>query len=350
MGVRKIDETDVLALNGLFDTLSYHNWLQYQDKGTPSPIKAAGHCSALIATGAATKDGGLVLAHNMWLGYDLAVWNVILSISPEKGHSIMMQTLPGSIQGCGVDVYVNNAGMMVTNTTLSGPKTFDPNGIPYFARARKAIQYASSIDEWVRTVTKRNNGGDASGWLIGDSKTNEACYLELATFSQAIERTRDGFFVGCNAAYDPKVQGETCVDYNDTSSSSATRYTRWTQLMKAKNGTIDVEHVKKFLADHYDTFLNEDKPSRGTICGHVEMDRRGWPEWNCGPYYPFGTTDGIATDSNLTKKGELWAHWGKPCGTDFIAQKFFEAHPEYSQLSSNTYDIISHPWTLFSLQ
>ena len=50
------------------------------------------------------------------------------------------------------------------------------------------------------------------------------------------------------------------------------------------------------------------------------------------PYYPGGTTDGIVTNSKLTKRGESWAHWGKPCGTDFIAEKFFEAHPEYSQL------------------
>lgn len=107
-GVRKIDHTDVLALNGLFDTLSYHNWLRYQERGTASLTKTAGHCSAFIATGAATRDGGLVLAHNMWLGYDLAVWNVILSIIPEKGHGMMMQTLPGSIQGCGVDAYINS--------------------------------------------------------------------------------------------------------------------------------------------------------------------------------------------------------------------------------------------------
>lgn len=349
-GVRKIDETDVLALNGLFDTLSYHNWLRYQEKGTPSPTKTAGHCSAFIATGAATRDGGLVLAHNMWLGYDLAVWNVILSIIPEKGHGMMMQTLPGSIQGCGVDAYINSAGMMVTNTTLSCPKTFNPKETPYFARARKAIQYAKSIDEWAKITTKHNNGGNASGWLIGDSKTKEACYLELGTFSHSIQRTKDGFFVGCNAAYDPKVQSETCIDHTDASSSSATRQTRWAQLMKAKSGTIDVEDAKKFLADHRDTSLNEDKASRGTICGHVETDQRGWPEWNCGPYYPFGTTDGIVTTSNLTQKGEFWAHWGKPCGTDFIAQKFFAAHPEYRQLAPSTNDIISHPWTLFSLQ
>ena len=349
-GVKNIDETDILALNGLFDTLSYHNWLRYQEKGTLSPVKAAGHCSAFIATGAATRDRGLVLAHNMWLGYDLAAWNVILSISPDKGHDIMMQTLPGSIQGCGVDVYVNSAGLMVTNTTLSGLTTFNPKGTPYFARARKAIQYAKSIDEWVSIITKRNNGGDASGWLVGDSKTNEACYLELGTFSHSAKRTRDGFFVGCNTAYDPKVQSETCVDYRDASSSSATRFTRWGQLMETNSGTIDVEAAKKFLADHYDTYFKVDKPTRGTICGHVELDPRGWPEWNCGPYYPFGTTDGIVTNSNLTKRGEFWAHWGKPCGTDFIAQKFFNAHPEYNQLAPNTYDLISYPWALFNLQ
>ena len=44
-GVQNINETDILALNGLFDTLFYHNWLRYQEQGTFTPVKATGHCS-----------------------------------------------------------------------------------------------------------------------------------------------------------------------------------------------------------------------------------------------------------------------------------------------------------------
>jgi hypothetical protein len=43
----------------------------------------------------------------------------------------------------------------------------------------------------------------------------------------------------------------------------------------------------------------------------------------------------------------LWANWRKPCGTNFVAQSFFENHPEYAPLKPYTEDVISYPWTLF---
>jgi hypothetical protein len=49
-----------------------------------------------------------------------------------------------------------------------------PNGIPEFVRARKAMQYAASIDDFARIMKDGNNGGYANNWLVADRKTNES--------------------------------------------------------------------------------------------------------------------------------------------------------------------------------
>ncbi len=346
-GIMKIDLTDIVAMNGLLDTFSYHYWLKGDEKIQKGP---SGHCSAFIATGGATKNGEILIAHNTWLGYILSsTYNVVISIRPFRGNEILFQSWPGSIQGSGIDWYISSGGLMVTNTTIGGIFTFREEGTPYFVRARRAIQEARSIDQWLRIMLRDNNGGDASDWLIGDAKTGEIAWLELGTNHHAIRRTYDGVFVGCNLSLDEKVRRETNLDYNDRSTSSASRYARWKQLMKQYDRQIDLERAKQFLADHFDCSLNQDSPSRGTLCGHVEVDQRGWPEWECGPNYPAGTVDGKTTSTSLALQGSTWACWGKPCGTDFHAREFLALHPEYSWTQPYLRDLISYPWTLFSV-
>src|SRR5690348_17584727 len=54
----------------------------------------------------------------------------------------------------------------------------NPDGIPEFVRSRKALQFANSIDDYVATMIKGDNGGYANDWLIGDRKTGEIAYLD----------------------------------------------------------------------------------------------------------------------------------------------------------------------------
>ena len=55
----------------------------------------------------------------------------------------------------------------------------DPNGIPEFIRARRALQYAGSIDEFPQIMKEGNNGGYANNWLVADRKSGEIASLEL---------------------------------------------------------------------------------------------------------------------------------------------------------------------------
>ncbi len=94
---------------------------------------------------------------------------------------------------------------MVTETTITQFEGWDPEGKPEFARARKALQYSQSIDDFVRIMLDGNNGGYANDWLLGDRKTGEIARFELGLKNHSLERTKDGCFVGSNFPVDPKL-------------------------------------------------------------------------------------------------------------------------------------------------
>ena len=344
-GISGIDLEDVVALNGFEDTISYHYWL----KSKESDSRATGreeHCSAFIATGHTSANRKIVIAHNTWSSYLIGRCNVIVDLSPAKGKGFIMQAHPGSLSS-GTDWFIGESGLLITETTISGVQTFNPDGTPYFIRARKAVQYAETIDDWVKIMITENNGGYANSWLVGDTKTSEIAKLELGTFNHALDRTRDGVFVGSNIATSEQVRSETKFNYDDPSGSCKARHERWTQIIESNRKLIDVEMAKRFLADHHDAFSGKDTPNRSTLCGHLEIDDRGAPEWELGPFYPSGAYDGKVTDSELASTGAFWAHWGKPCDTDFNAASFLAQHHEYGWQQPRLRDIKAYPWTLF---
>lgn len=308
VGAHGLDYLDIVALNGYFDTsYSYYYYLKAQElrqKGeTIPPMEEHGGCSAFVATGSITGDGQVVMAHNTWFPYMISRWNVIADVSPDQGHRFMMQCFPGTIYS-GTDFYLNDAGLAVTETTITGMFTFRPEGTPYFVRARQAIQQSGNLEDWAEAMLRDNNGGYANDWLVADTKTSEIMTLELGTRHHQVWRTSDGFFVGCNVAQDPAVRAETSFDYDDPNNACNARHRRWNELLRAEQGSVDVDFAKRALADHRDVRFGQDAPSRTTLCGHVDLDPTGLPEWEWGANYPGGSFDGIVTNSQLVRKGK----------------------------------------------
>src|SRR4029077_16924984 len=153
----------------------------------------------------------------------------------------------------GDDFGLNSAGMVITETTISGFHGFATNGIPEFVRARKAMQYSSSIDDATRIFRVGNNGGYANDWLIADTRKGEIASLELGLKNVTLERKTDGYFVGSNFPISPKLAAEeTNFAVTDQGNSANARHQRWEQLMAQNKGKIDVPMAEKFLADHAD--------------------------------------------------------------------------------------------------
>jgi hypothetical protein len=346
LGEGKIDIKDIVAINSLLEIPDYYvPWLENQAKPTPPE-----HCSAIAATGSWTTDGKIVIAHNNWSEYLIGErWNIIVDIVPEKGNRIIMDALPGFIHS-GDDFNINSAGLIVTETTISAYKGFDTTGVAEFVRARKAVQYASSIDEWVAIMVAKNNGGYANDWLIGDNKTGEIARLELGLKNHFLERTADGVFVGANFPVNEKIlREETTFDPASVEKSANMRRLRWDALMKEYKGKIDVESSKTFMGDHYDMNRNKVKAGRFSLCGHLDEDEKGGPgvSWESS-YFAAGAVQAKATDGNLASRMQLWAIMGHPCGQPFIAKTFLDAHPEYNVQKDYLRDMPGQVWTLFN--
>jgi hypothetical protein len=347
-GVRA-DRWDVVALNANQELPYYYvPWLDKKEGNAPA-THAPGNCSAFIASGSFTRDNKIVMGHNAWTNYVVGTrWNVIFDIKPAQGARILMDGLPGVITSDD-DFGVNSAGIMVTETTITQFEGWDPAGKPEFVRARKALQYSRSIDDFVRIMLEGNNGGYANDWLIGDNNNGEIALFELGLKNHSVQRTRDGCFFGANFPVTEKLtKEETKFDPTKKESSPNARKARWEELIAAHKGKIDLDLARAFETDDFDVITRQHGTNERTLCGRVEVSPRGAPEWDWSPYYPGGTVQSKVIDGTLASKMTFWGQIGHH-GPDFIAGQFVKEHSEYSWMHGLIKDLKCQPWSRFEV-
>jgi hypothetical protein len=341
----KTTRDEIVAYNASTEFMGYW-WPLVKDTISPNaPDPKKESCSSFIATGSMTADGKIVLGHNTMTSFYYPECNVILDILPEKGHRILMQSVAGLIHS-ETDFFITDAGLVGSETTIGGFFPFDENGIPEFARMRRATQYASTIDEWCEIMETGNNGGYANAWLIGDINTNEIARLELGLKYVGFEKKKDGFFTGSNVAEDLRIlRFETKSSEQDIRISSIARRVRWKQIMKENAGKITPDLAKEFEADHYDTYLNSNTPGIRTLCSHPDLDPDIYGVDI--PYAPWGTIDGKIVDSKMAKQMSFVARWGSACGTPFDSKAYLEKHLQFDWMKGLIKDRPAQPWTTF---
>ncbi|MDR3674822.1 MAG: C45 family autoproteolytic acyltransferase/hydrolase [Acidobacteriota bacterium] len=345
-----LDIWDVVALNALCEW-GYYVKEYDQHHRTPGVATLAlpDRCSAFVATGSYTKDGKVIIAHNNWTSYlEGTRWTVIFDIAPASGQRILMDGVPGLIHSAD-DFGINSAGIMITETTISHFSGYNPNGVPEFVRARKAMQFAASIDAFVRLMKSGNNGGYANTWLVADRKTNEIASLELGLKNVTLERKTDGYFVGANFPINPKlVREETDFNVKDMGISANARHVRWEQLMAQYKGKIDVAAAQRFLADHYDTFEKKEDADERALDGHIELSSRGDPPWQ-PPYGTAGAVQNKVADATMAERMSFSAAAGHACGLDFKADEHLQKHTGFAWEKPLLRDMDAYPWTVFSI-
>ena len=348
----KLDLWDIVALNGDIELSNYYLPTLNKKEGRPNPAQAVapGKCSAFVATGSATKDGKIVIAHSNWSSYaEGERWTVVFDIVPAAGEHIVMDGLPGVITSQD-DFGVNSAGLMITETTLPMIKGFDVNGIPEFQRSRKAMQYAKSIDEYAAIMREGNNGGYANSWLIGDRKTGEIGYLELGLHQTPLTKKKDGYFVSSNFAADPALIREDTKGFDPTNAESSmnARHIRAEEFMQEHYGKLDTALAEAYLSDHYDSYERKKDAGKRSLCGHEDTSPVGEKVWGDPPFDPGGAVTGKVTDSDLAAKMSFIGRAGHPCGEDFLAEPFLAAHPEFEWQKAILHDMKAGPWTTFA--
>ncbi len=259
------------------------------------------HCSAFAATGPATADGKIVFGHiTMFNIAFVNYFNVWLDIKPEKGHRVLMQTYPGGIQS-GMDYYMNDAGLLVTETTISQTK-FDVTGLALASRIRKTLQYADSIDKAVAILGTSSNGLYTNEWLLGDTKTNEIAMFELGTHTSKLWRSgkdewyggTKGFYWGCNNGKDQAVRLETVASVEGKPANlvwhPSDRDQAWLKLYNAHKGKIDADF--------------------------------GFKAFTTPPLAAFPSLDAKFTTSEMAKDLKVWAIFGNPLGRTWEPTEF----------------------------
>ena len=222
-------------------------------------VDITSRCSAFCATGKATRDGRMVIAHlTMWPLTLSEQTNVMLDIQPKTGHRVLMQSYPGGIES-GTDWYQNDAGVVLTETTIR-QSPFNINGLPVAYRARKAIQYGDNIDKVVEYLGTKNNGLYTNEWLIADAKNNEIAMYELGTYKTRLYRSSkndwfggtEGFYWGDNNAKDLGVRLEYAPDPEGAPAHlpyvAYDRDMMWQNLYEKYRGQIDSQFAFKALA------------------------------------------------------------------------------------------------------
>ncbi|MDX2066308.1 MAG: C45 family peptidase [Fimbriimonadaceae bacterium] len=309
-----IDVWDVLAFNAYIELEGYYlPWLNGEASTKES-------CSAFIATGSATKDGKIVIGHNLWWDYAIGSrFNVVLDITPKKGNRIVMDALAGFMHS-GSDFAINAAGLVICETTLPNFFGFDPKGLPEFMRMRKATQYANTLDEWVAIMREGNNGGYANTWLIGDTKTQEIAKLELGLKNITEVRTKDGAYVGANFCENPKLIAEETRGYSENLklNGSLRRKKRWESLLAKNSGNVTADKAREFLSDTYDEVLDKRGASGSTLCGRSAFG---------------GAVNTKVTTSEMAKSFGFFGRMGQSDGTPVPrarnAPDYFPAIPSY---------------------
>jgi len=230
---RLIDLRDIVAINSVVDIGQLYDALEVTPNSLTGEaftapddeldIEVEQHkCSAFAATGPATSDGNIVFGQIfMWSGYTGMHWNVITDVVPSDGYRLVYQTFPGGIHS-GADFYLNEAGIAFGETTVS-QTPYEANSTPQSNRARKAAQYAASIDDVERILWEKNNGMYTNDWPIADFKTGEVAILLLGTHAKKMWRTSEdmnpfgtpGFLWANNNNRDPEVRKEYVAQPDD---------------------------------------------------------------------------------------------------------------------------------------
>jgi hypothetical protein len=331
---RPVDLLDIVALNSSIEVDFLDSGLEAAPTGLEGmrfrePVEGQptseedDHCSAFAATGPATRDGQIVFGHiTMFHLHAVRHFNVWLDIKPAAGHRMVFQTYPGGIMS-GLDYYMNDAGLLCSETTISQTR-FNIEGAPLASRIRRVMQYADSIDKAVEILTTSNNGLYTNEWLLGDAKTNEVAMFELGTHKHKLWRSSkrefpggtEGFYWGCNNTKDIEVRKETVPSLNGKPSNlifhPRDRDLAWQKLFRADRGKID--------------------------------ESFGFKAFTTPPLAAFRSCDAKFTTTALAKELKSWALFGPPLG------RTWDATPEELKRLPDIRPLVSNDWALVSIE
>jgi hypothetical protein len=353
-------------------------------------------CSAFMAVGNSyTENGEVVCAHITFDNFITGQFNNIIlyidntSSTPQQPspNSILMQTFPGGIWSS-TDFFVTSAGFVGTETTIGGFHAFEANA-PISVRARKAMEYSKTLDDYEKYFKENNSGDYANTWYIakiGNMETaataaaatpstsssptatttatttatatvtpeskDEIMRIELGLKYVNVKRETDGYFIGFNACYDARIRNLECYNdgFYDIRRHSGARRVRLEQLIRKYKGKINAQIAKLIISDHMDVYTNAELKCSRTVCAHYELDKREYmsQELRPKPFQPRGAVDAKICTSSLCRNMKFLARYGNACGTPFKKTEFCDKHIQWEYQRDFLEDRDRQPWVFCS--
>ena len=338
-----------MSLYSIFEKGSIENKGNTKEGDKPKNNKGNNHrCSAFIASGSATEKGDIVMAHNTHSTFiEGKFMNIVMYLKPDRGIHFAMQMSPGYISSIS-DWFICESGIIGCETTIAYINYKPSFGKPAFCRIRQAMQYATSLDQYVEIMLDGNAGDYACSWQFGNVNTGEIMLLELGQEKYNVQRTMNGVYYGMNSTLDWSLRKTETTDDHlfNPESPTGSRNLRLNYLLNNKYyGKINTENAKTILSDHYDMFLGKSTMNGRSICKHSEED----PPIKHTKVRPTGCIDGKVINSKMAKRMEFLGRFGSSCGRKFSKKDFFKKHPQYKNLDPFLIDFPSRKWTTISV-
>ena len=285
-------------------------------------------CTLMGANGTATKDGNVYLASTSDNPYIEGPRNQVYLTIPKEGYKfvhtqLLVQDPPGHYFDVGSDRGMNEKGFSWTRAWVVPKEAEAPNKMNSVDWFQKMGSTVATVDEAIKFVQDNPKGiGDHGNYIFADADGNLAV-VEVSYQSVEVVKKWTKGEKGIAARADQweseKMQpldiGGTADEYDrQYFESTSSREPRALELMNGAAGKIDVETLKKFLADNAN---REKKPlsftgfsisnhgeTAGTVAAEVyDPARRTF-------WFTYGWPDGDANSSNPSFVGANKNTWG----------------------------------------
>ncbi len=205
-------------------------------------------CTALTASGAATKNGHTLIGRNFdfegppVFDHDKAV----LFFKPEGKLAFASVAWAGMV---GVVTGLNVAGIYVSVNALRSEDKSD-RGVPVELLLRQVLESAHSLDEAIAIIAE-NPVLVPDLYLIADGKTGESAVVERSPTRAAVRRSPkpSGVLALANHALTPEFQGDKESERLRIYLTSGARQTRMEELVQKNAGQLDPLAVQAILRD-----------------------------------------------------------------------------------------------------
>lgn len=229
-----------------YETLLAFNLLEEEILG--------GECTIMLATGAATRDGGIYFHKNRDARRGVA--QVVIQVEPAEGYKFIAITSAGST---GISLGINEKGVSTGNNALY---TWDRGkGLGNLTINRRILEQAASAREAVELI----EGWDRrSGSCYNVADTEEAAFVEATHSAVAVMWVVDDAVAHTNHYIIPGMEiYETIFDPND---STYIRLERANELLQADWGHLTIRHLIGISEDRIGEIGNNwiDRQANGT--------------------------------------------------------------------------------------